>query len=272
MTMRTLLVDDAATLDGAGADLVAAWLDGMEAPVVVPAVGRSALGIYAELGRRRLAGAFDASRMTLVQLDSYTDIGPEDPRSLYGWLLRDVAAPLGVSQAQVVRLPGDTDDPDAAAAAHAATIERLGGIDLAILGLGPNGHLGFNEPPSPADAPTRAVELTPASLASCASYWGPSLPVPRRALTIGMRELLAARHILLVVQGRGKRSILTRLLTEAPSPDLPSSFLRDLDQVVLLADAPAWPTMVPDPRTTLYELLDDVSAPEASRVLVADRD
>jgi glucosamine-6-phosphate deaminase len=272
MTMRMLVVDDAATIDRAGAQLVAAWLDGIAAPVVVPALGRSALGIYAELGRRRLAGTLDASRMTLVQLDSYTGIAPEDPRSLYGWLLRDVAAPLGVSHAQVIRLPGDTGDPDAAAVAHAATIERLGGIDLAILGLGPNGHLGFNEPPSAADAPTRAVDLTPASLASCATYWGPSLPVPRRALTIGMRELLAARRILLVVQGPAKRSILTRLLTHSPSPDLPGSFLRDLDQAVLLADSRAWPATVPEPRTTLDELLGGAPTPEAGRVLVADRD
>jgi glucosamine-6-phosphate deaminase len=270
--MRTLVVHDAATLDRVGAELVAAWLDGIAAPVVVPALGRSALGIYAELGRRRLAGAFDASGLTLVQLDSYTGIAPEDPRSLYGWLLRDVAAPLGVSPGQVVRLPGDTDDPDAAAAGHAATIDRLGGIDLAILGLGPNGHLGFNEPPSPADAPTRTVELTPASLASCATYWGPSLPVPRRALTIGMRELLAARRILLVVQGSAKRSILTRLLTETPSPDLPGSYLRDLGHAVLLADAAAWPSTMPEAETTLAELLGTAPAADAARVLVADRD
>jgi glucosamine-6-phosphate deaminase len=257
--MRTLVVDDASTLDKAGADLVASWLGAIDAPVVVPALGRSALGIYAELGRRRRAGTFDASAMTLVQLDSYTGIAPQDPRSLYGWLLRDVAAPLGVPHGRVVRLPGDTGDPAAAAAEHAATIDRLGGIDVAILGLGPNGHLGFNEPPSPADAPTRVVELTPASLASCATYWGPSLPEPRQALTIGMRELLASRRILLVVQGPAKRSILTRLLTEVPSAALPGSFLRDLGQVVLLADDAAWPTTVPRPPTALDALVRDLA-------------
>jgi glucosamine-6-phosphate deaminase len=259
MTMRTVVVDDPSTLDRAGADIVASWVRAIDAPVVVPALGRSALGIYAELGRRRLAGTFDASAMTLVQLDSYTGIAPEDPRSLYGWLVRDVAGPLGVPHGRVVRLPGDTGDPDAAAAEHAATIDRMGGIDVAILGLGPNGHLGFNEPPSPADAPTRAVELTPASLASCATYWGPSLPVPRLALTIGMRELLAARRILLVVQGAAKRPILTRLLTDTPSEDLPGSLLRDLDQVVLLADRDAWPPTLPEPRTTIDEVLGDLA-------------
>ena len=142
---------------------------------------------------------------------------------------------------------------------------------MPILGLGPNGHLGFNEPPSPADAPTRAVELTPASLASCVTYWGPSLPVPRRALTIGMRELLAARRILLVVQGPAKRSILTRLLTESPSADLPGSFLRDLDQAVLLADTAAWPPAVPEPRTTLDDLVDEAATRPAVAVPAADR-
>jgi glucosamine-6-phosphate deaminase len=240
MTMRTLLVDDPATLDRAGADLVASWLEGVEAPVVVPALGRSALGIYAELGRGRRAGAFDASRMTIVQLDAYTGIGPEDPRSLYGWLLRDVAAPLGVSHAQVVRLPGDTADPDAAAAAHAASIERLGGIDLAILGLGPNGHLGFNEPPSAADAPSRVVDLAPASVASNATYWGSEADVPRRALTTGMRAILATRTIVLVVSGARKRDILARTLRGEVTPDVPASLLRTCPgSVVVLADAAA---------------------------------
>ena len=115
------------------------------------------------------------------------------------------------------------------------------------------------------------MELTPASLASCATYWGPSLRVPRRALTIGMRELLAARRILLVVQGPAKRSILARLLTESPSADLPGSFLRDLDQAVLLADTAAWPPAVPEPRTTLDELLDEAAARPAVAVPAADR-
>jgi glucosamine-6-phosphate deaminase len=244
--VRTIVVDDRAALDRVAADLVTRWLTERPDAVVVPALGRSALGVYAELGRRVADGSLDTSRITLAQLDAYLGIGADDPRSLFAWLVRDVAAPLRVDAARIIRLPGDATDPTRAADAHAAAIAAHGGIDIAILGLGPNGHLGFNEPPSPVDAPTRIVELTPDSLASSATYWG-DLAIPERALTIGMRELLAARHTLLVVEGDRKRTILRRLLTEPPSPALPGSLLRDRPTVIAIVDRAAWPPDLPVP-------------------------
>ena len=247
MTLRTLEVDDQAAIDGAGADLVAAWLAERPDALMVPALGHSALGVYAGLGRRVRDGALDASRVTLAQLDAYGGIAADDARSLYGWLLRDVAAPLALPPAQVLRLPGDARDPHAAAREHADAIARHGGIDVAVLGLGPNGHLGYNEPPSPADAPTRVVRLAPASLASAVAYCGP-LPVPEWALTIGMRELLAARHTLLVVSGERKREVLRRVLGESPTPDVPASLLREAGgSVTVLSDRAAWPAELPVP-------------------------
>jgi glucosamine-6-phosphate deaminase len=252
--MRILVVDDPPAVDRAGADLVAGWLGDRPDALVVPALGRSALGIYDELGRRRAAtGEPATSGLTLAQLDAYVGIGPDDPRSLYAWLLRAVAAPLGVPADRVLRLAGDAADPAAAARAHGAAIAARGGIDVAILGLGPNGHLGFNEPPAPADAPSRLVELTAASRASSATYFDAPGEMPSHALTVGMRELLAARRILLVVQGPAKRPILRALLTGPVTPELPGSLLRDVSAAVLLADRAAWPDDIPVP--------DDVSAP-----------
>jgi glucosamine-6-phosphate deaminase len=244
--MRTLVPPDRDILDRIGADLVSGYLRQKPDSLVVPALGNSALGIYTELGRRVAAGRLDTSRIVLAQLDEYGGIAGDDPRSLYGWLLRDVAAPLHVPPERILRLAGDTGDSDEAAGEHAQAIAEHGGIDLAILGLGPNGHLGFNEPPSAADAETRVVRLTSESLASSAAYWG-ALPVPGWALTIGMRELLAARQILLVVEGERKRDVLRRVLVEPPSPDLPASLLRYQPEVTLLADQAAWPCEIPWP-------------------------
>ena len=235
-------------LTAVGAGLVR---DGLAAagrpdPTLMPALGTSALGVYAGLGEPAAAGDADPTGLRLVQLDEYLGLEPDDPRSLAGWLRRDVAAPLGVPNDRIITLPGDAPDPEVACRDYDAAVAAAGGIDVAVLGLGPNGHLGFNEPPSPADAPTRAVDLTPESVESNARYW-PDHEVPRRALTAGMPTILAARRIVLVVTGARKREILRRLLIGPVGPDLPASYLRECAAATLLADDEAWPADVPRP-------------------------
>jgi glucosamine-6-phosphate deaminase len=114
-------------------------------------------------------------------------------------------------------------------------------LDLAILGLGPNGHLGFNEPPSSRWAPTRGVELSPITIQANANYWGDDADVPARAVTMGMAQLLSARTIVLVVSGEGKRTILRRALEGPIDPRVPASFLRAArGEVTVIVDRAAW--------------------------------
>jgi glucosamine-6-phosphate deaminase len=224
-----------------GAAIVAEGLRAAGRPgaTIMAALGTSALPVYAELGRWRTDGRADLAGLRIIQLDEYLGVGPADDRSLIGWLERDVAGPLGVPADRIVRLPGDAPDPDVAARAYDEAVEAVGGIDVAILGLGPNGHLGFNEPPSDAAAPTRRVRLAAESLTANARYW-PGRPVPTEAMTAGMATILAARRILLVVTGEGKRSILRRLLSEEAGPDVPASALRNHPATTLLVDTAAW--------------------------------
>ena len=120
----------------------------------------------------------------------------------------------------------------------AARLARSG-VDLAVLGLGPNGHLGFNEPPSGRDAPTRVVELAPESIRSNARYWGSEDDVPRRAVTAGMSVLMAARTVILVVAGASKRAILREVLEGPVTERVPASFLQRHPRAVVLADRAA---------------------------------
>jgi glucosamine-6-phosphate deaminase len=239
MDIRVVATEE---LGAVGAGIVAEALAAAPSPTptLMPALGASALPVYAELARRRQDGRIDLAGLRLVQLDEYLDVGPADERSLIGWLERDVARPLGVPPERIVRLPGDAADPEAAARAYDEAVDAAGGIDVAVLGLGPNGHLGFNEPPSDAVAPTRRVRLTPESLAANARYW-PGREVPAEALTAGMATILNARRILLVVSGEGKRGILRRMLTEAIGARLPASYLRNHPATTLLVDRAAWP-------------------------------
>lgn len=235
-------------LDELGVDIVSDWLAiARPAPTFLAALGTSALGIYKGLGDPRMARGFDTSTVRLVQLDEYLGIPDDDPRSLFGWLERDVATPLGAPREHVLRIDGMAPNPDAEARRVARAIDDAGGIDVAVLGLGPNGHLGFNEPPSAATALSRVVDLAAASIDSNARYWGSPDRVPWRAITVGMDLLLAARRSLLVVRGASKRSILRALLDGPPRDELPASHLRGTAHATLLADTDAWPADIPAP-------------------------
>jgi len=240
--VQLTIVDDYDALSRAGAELMADVIRERPNAAIILATGETPMGIYRELAARRQRDGLDTSRLRIFQLDAYVGLGADDHRSLYGWMKRSFLDPLGVPDANVVRLPGNAADPEAACRAYDAAVQTAGGIDLAVLGLGPNGHLGFNEPPVDADAPTRIVTLTPASIESNARYWGGSDQVPQRALTAGMSILLAARQTLLVVSGAHKRAILRRAVEGPITPDVPASYLRHAANVTVLADKVAWPS------------------------------
>ncbi|WP_309571694.1 glucosamine-6-phosphate deaminase [Deinococcus sp.] len=201
------------------AEVAADWLDSRIARrpdlTVLVATGQTPMGMYGRLAARVRASTLDCSGVTAVQLDEYAGLPDGDPRSLRDWMMRSFVTPLGIHK--VVPL----DDP----ATFTAQVEALGGLDVAILGLGPNGHLGFNEPPCGPDAPTRTVTLTPESLLSNRSYWN-GLNVPMQAVTAGMDVILGARETLLLVSGAHKRGILSAALDGPETPAVPASYLR----------------------------------------------
>jgi peptide/nickel transport system permease protein len=200
----------------------------------------SPLQTYQELANLRAQGLVNTDQVRPFQLDEYIGIPSGDPRSLYGWSQNAFLVPLGLPVERLVRLRGDIDDIENACHLYDTAVKAVGGFDLAILGLGPNGHLGFNEPPSRAQDPTRRVRLTPASLMSNATYWGRG-NVPREALTCGMHHLLAACQTLLLVSGAHKRDILWKTVKGPITPDVPSSYLQHIPNVIIVADKAAWP-------------------------------
>ena len=132
-------------------------------------------------------------------------------------------------------------DGDAAAVAFRAALQAKGGIGVQLLGLGSNGHLGFNEPPCGREQACRVVELSEATRRQNAGlFGGDPAAVPPWAITLGLKEILAAEQIHLVVTGRGKAPILGRLLAmDQPDPAVPASWLLEHPQVSLWADADA---------------------------------
>jgi glucosamine-6-phosphate deaminase len=235
---RPLIVEavDAAELARRSALLIADAIQLRPDAALLLATGNSPMATYDELAGMRERGTLDTSRVRVFQLDEYLGLGADDPRSLAGWMRRSFTEPLGIPDERVTWLDVD-GDVEEGCARYARAVRAAGGYDLAVLGLGPNGHLGFNEPPASADAPTRAIDLAPESLISNAVYWGDD--VPRRAATAGMDLIMEARSVLVIVSGAHKQAILSRMLEGEPSPDCPASWLRLRDGVIVAADRAA---------------------------------
>jgi glucosamine-6-phosphate deaminase len=234
-------VQDYDAMSRLGADLVVETVAQNPRATLMLPTGNTPMGMYAELLRRRDTGSLDTSHVRIFQLDSYFGIGEDDDRSLFQWMRRSVLDPLEIPSDHVVSLPSNPLDPAKACEEYEQAVRAAGGIDLSILGLGLNGHLGFNEPPIEPDASTRVVDLAAESIASNARYWGGLDRVPRRALTAGMNVLLAARATLLLVSGEQKREILDRTVNGPPSPQVPASYLQLARNVTVIADRAAWP-------------------------------
>jgi glucosamine-6-phosphate deaminase len=237
---RIVVVDHPDELGRVGADLVAEAIARYPASSVVAATGRTPMGLYAELASRRRTGLIDTDRITVVQLDEYLGLGVDDRRTLRGWMRRSFLEPLEIRDDRVMMLPLDGELAQACTAFDQAIQDR-GGLDLAILGLGQNGHLGFNEPPSDHQARTRRVELSPVTIEANARYWGATSDVPREAVTVGLRSLLAARTIVVVVSGESKHAIVREVVDGPVGPMVPASYLQDVDgDVTVVVDRAAW--------------------------------
>jgi glucosamine-6-phosphate deaminase len=194
--------------------------------VLAMPTGSTPLPMFEELIARVERGDLDLSRVRLFCLDDFVGVTPDDPNSLTGWLRRVFVEPAGIPWERVRAVPADAPDPDAACAAYEADLAAAGGLDLAVLGLGPNGHIAYNEPGSAADSRTRTLDLTPESIAQATAYWQPGVSTPERGMTMGVGTLLEAKRIVLIVTGESKAGILRRSLEGPMSPEVPGSWLQ----------------------------------------------
>ncbi len=210
-----------------------------DAAITLP-TGETPRGMYAELVRRIQAGELDLSAVQLFCLDEYFGKGIEDAASLTAWLDDVFLAPAGLDRGNVHLMPSQATDPASAASAYEQEIERFGGLKLAVVGLGLNGHVGFNEPGSPRDSRTRVIDLTVESRDQNAGYYDGDQAIPDKAMTMGIGTILDADLVVLIVSGSGKADILKATLEGPLTPDVPGSFLRTVgERLIAIVDQDA---------------------------------
>ena len=190
--------------------------------------------VYAELVAGERRGDVSLARATVILLDEWAGLPPGDPARCDARLRAELIDRLAEPPAFV---PIDVDGPDdeAAALAHDAAAR---GLDLAVLGLGMNGHVGFNEPGSRPDDPTRLVRLAVSSREAATARYGAG-STPTAGITVGLARLLEAGECWLLVTGERKAGVLRRALEQPEGPDCPASYLRRHARLTVFADEAA---------------------------------
>jgi glucosamine-6-phosphate deaminase len=244
-TVHVTEVEDAASAARLVADeleTLAAEARGVGRPLVLGlAAGRTQVAVYDELARRVAAGRLDLSDALAFSLDEYCGLGARDPRSFRSWMREHFFDRVGwdASRTRIPVSSGDTQNHVSRCAAYEQAIRAAGGLDLQLLGLGRNGHIGFNEPGSERSSRTRCVRLAPETIDAAAGVFGGNIGVPRLALTMGVATILDARRVRLLAFGEHKREALERALHAPIGSDCPASFLREHSDVKIYADAAA---------------------------------
>lgn len=202
------------------------------------ATGNSPEPAYDELVRLHRDEGLSFAGVTTFNLDEYVGIGPDHPGSYHAYMRQHLFDRVDIDPARTHLPDGLAADPAAAGAAYEAAIRAAGGIDLQLLGIGRNGHIGFNEPGADRAGRTRAVDLAPETLIANAPVF-PGGKVPPRAMTMGLGTILDCRAIVLLATGATKAAAVKAALTGPVGIDCPASLLRTHADVEWHLDAEA---------------------------------
>lgn len=224
--------------------------------VIGVSTGSSPVGTYAELARLVRAGELDISGVTAFALDEYIGLDEGHPESYHSVIRRTVTEPLGLDPARVHVPDGLAADIEAGCQAFERAIVASGGIDIQLLGVGTNGHIGFNEPGSAFTSRTRSTTLTPGTRVDNARFFSSVDEVPATSVTQGIGTILDARRLLLVAQGEGKAEAVAQLVEGPATTACPASALQLHAHATVIVDRAAASLL----RAEYASVFDSVSA------------
>ena len=208
------------------ANIISAQIILYPASVIGLATGSSPVGTYDQLVEWYEKGDLDFSGVTTVNLDEYCGLPGSDPHSYRYFMEQHLFSRVNIDPGRTHLPNGMAEDVEAECRRYDQLIASLGGVDLQLLGLGHNGHIGFNEPSAAFEKTTHCVELGERTRRANARFFQSPDDVPRRAITMGIKSIMQAKKILLIVNGEDKRETLHRALFGPVTPSLPASILQ----------------------------------------------
>ncbi len=238
--MRVILCDTYEEMSKNAAKLVASQIYLKPDCVLGLATGSTPIGTYEELVRLYKAGEIDFKDVVTFNLDEYYPISPENPQSYHYFMNQHLFSKVNIAPENIHILDGETKHAEKECSTFDEQIENCGGIDLQILGIGRNGHIGFNEPDDALNTSTHITDLTSSTIEANARFFDSIESVPKQALTMGIATILKSRKIILLANGREKYEAVSQLLTEEIDTEVPATMLKVHPDVVLICDREAY--------------------------------
>jgi glucosamine-6-phosphate deaminase len=199
------------------------------------ATGKTMAPVYEALVRQARESKVSFEKTSFFMLDEYVGISLEHESSFRTYIQKRVLIPLGIKSNQITFPPADAGNLEAAAADYEERIRIAGGIDLQLLGVGRNGHIGFNEPGSPKHSRTRIVELTESTIeANQSDFPGEMMPV--KAMSMGIGTILDAKNLLMLATGDSKAEVIKHILNHHDDLNCPATHLKDHSHFTLVVD------------------------------------
>ncbi|MGW6820488.1 glucosamine-6-phosphate deaminase [Streptomyces sp. NPDC055005] len=225
--MEVVIVPDAKAGGELIAEAMAALVRRKPDALLGVATGSTPLPVYEALAAKVEAGLVDASQARVCQLDEYVGLPAGHPESYRAVVLREVVAPLGLTESSFMGPDGSAEDVQAACVAYDEALAAAGGVDLQLLGIGTDGHIGFNEPCSSLASRTRIKTLTEQTRVDNARFFDNDMDqVPHHVITQGIGTILDARHLVLLATGEGKAEAVAQTVEGPLSALVPASALQ----------------------------------------------
>ena len=238
--MRLIRAKDYNDMSRKAANIIAAQIYLKPDCVLGLATGSSPVGTYKELIAKYEAGDLDFSKVRTVNLDEYVGLTKDHDQSYAYFMRANLFDHVNIDQNNCNIPNGMNPDAEAECARYDAVIDAFGGADLQLLGLGPNGHIGFNEPGEAFELETHCVNLTPATIEANKRFFdGNEDLVPKQAYTMGIKTIMQARKVLVVANGLAKAKAVKAVVSGPVTPECPGSILQMHPDCILVADEEA---------------------------------
>ena len=237
--MRIICAKDYKEMSEMAADIIGAQVLLKPDAVLGLATGSTPIGTYEELVRRYEAGRLDFSKIKTVNLDEYRGLTRDNDQSYYYFMHSHLFDHININKNNT-KVPNGME-PDALKAGqdYENIIKNYGGIDLQLLGLGNNGHIGFNEPGDEFIDKTHVVDLTESTIEANKRFFASIDDVPKQAYTMGIGSIMRAKRVLMVVNGKGKAEIVKEAFFGPITPKVPESILKLHNDFILIGDVEA---------------------------------
>jgi len=237
--MEVIIKPDADAVSKEAAALFQRQLAQKPASVLGLATGSTPLGLYRELVHRHRDGHADFAHATTFNLDEYVGLSGDHPMSYRAYMRENLFAHINVRTDHTYLPDGQATDIAVHCEDYEDAIRHAGGIDLQLLGIGSDGHIGFNEPSSSLSSRTRLKTLTPRTIADNARFFGSEDAVPRHVITMGVGTIMEARQIIVLAHGSGKAAAVAAMVEGPITASVPASILQMHAKCALIIDEAA---------------------------------